>query len=81
MKNKIDTVITLDNGSKYMILDQGNYNGKAYFLTSKLDESGENLTENFLILEETIQDGISTVNPVQDEKLLKALAEYFKNRA
>ena len=33
MKNKIDKIITLDDGSKYMIMDQGNYNDKCYFFT------------------------------------------------
>lgn len=36
MQNKIHTIITLDDQTKYMIIDQGNYNSKCYFLTSKL---------------------------------------------
>jgi len=79
MENKIDKVITLDSGIKYMIMDQGNYNGKAYFLTSKLDKNG-NLTENFSIVEETIDDNVTTISTVKDEKLLKALAKYFNKR-
>lgn len=73
--NNIDMIITLGNNTKYMILDQGNYNNKYYYLTSKLDNE-ENLTEEFNILED--EDGI--ISRVTDEKLFKALVEYFKKR-
>lgn len=73
--NNINTIITLGYGTKYMILDQGNYDNKYYYLTSKLDEE-ENLTEEFDILE--YNDGI--ILPVGDEELIKALTEYFKKR-
>lgn len=79
MKNRINKIISLDDGSKYMIIDQGNYNEKAYYLTSKLDDE-ENLTDTFSIMEETIENNISRVSAVKDEKLLKALAEYFQKR-
>lgn len=79
MENKIDKIITLDDNTKYMIMDQGNYNGKCYFLVSKLDND-DNLTETFSIMEETIDNGISKVETVKDEVLLKALAEYFNKR-
>lgn len=79
MENKIDKIITLDDNTRYMIMDQGNYNGKSYFFTSKLDEDG-NLTKIFSIMEETIINGEQIVSTVKDEVLAKALAEYFKNR-
>lgn len=75
MENRIDKVITLEDNSKYMILDQGNYNGKSYYLTSKLDENG-NLTDGFSILENNNE----VVSTVEDTKLLNALIDYFKKR-
>lgn len=79
MENKIDKIITLDDNTKYMIMDQGNYNDKCYFFTSKLDEEG-NLTKVFSIMEEKIVNGEQIVSTLKDEVLAKALAEYFKNR-
>ena len=79
MENKISKVITLSDNSKHIILDQGNYNGKCYFLTSVLDKD-DNLSNNFSILEETKNDGGWKVESVNDEKLLKALIDYFTNR-
>ncbi len=75
MKNMIDKVITLSDNSKYMVIDQGNYDGKGYYLAGKLDEDG-NLKEEFVALENN--NGIVTT--VEDEALFNALIGYFKNR-
>lgn len=73
--NNINTIITVGYGTKYMVLDQGNYDNKYYYLTSRLDEE-DNLTGEFDILE--YDDGI--ILPVSDEELVNALVEYFKKR-
>ena len=73
--NKIDNIITLSDNSKYMILDQGNYKGKCYYLTSKLD-ANNNLTEEFDI----ICNDNNKVSNVTNQKLLFALVDYFKER-
>lgn len=80
MENRIDTIITLSNDTKHMVIDQGNYHGKCYFLTSILDNE-ENLTGNLTILEERKSNYVTTVKLVNDEKLLKALIKYFIKRA
>ena len=79
MQNKIDKIITLDNNDQYMVLDQGNYNGKCYFLTSLLDNNG-NLTDEISILEETTDGNKSVVSSIIEERLFNALIEYFKKR-
>lgn len=71
--------MVISDNSKHMIMDQGIYNGKNYFLTSMLDENG-NLTNNLSIVEENVENGITMVETVKDEKLLNALIEYFKKR-
>lgn len=76
MINKIDKVITLDDGSKYMVLDQGYYDHVSYLYVSKLDQEG-NLTDTLSIFEEKE----NTLTTVKDNELLKKLAEYFKKRA
>ena len=76
MINKIDKIITLDDGSKYMVMDQGYYDHVSYLYVSKLDQEG-NLTDTLSIFEEK-ED---TVTTVKDDELLKKLAEYFRKRA
>ena len=76
MINKIDKIITLDDGSKYMVMDQGYYDHVSYLYVSKLDQEG-NLTDTLSIFEEKAD----TVTIVNDNELLKKLAEYFRKRA
>ena len=76
MINKIDKVITLDDSSKYMVIDQGYYDHVSYLYVSKLDQDG-NLTDTLSIFEEK-ENAVTTV---KDNELLKKLAEYFKKRA
>lgn len=76
MINKIDKIITFDDGSKYMVMDQGYYDHISYLYVSKLDQEG-NLTDTLSIFEEK-ED---TVTIVKDNELLKKLAEYFRKRA
>ncbi len=75
MDNRIDKIITLSNNEKYMVLDQANYNGKSYYLVSKLDGE-DNLSEEFEIFENDNE----VLKSVNDEKLFNSLIEYFKKR-
>lgn len=78
--NRIGKIIMLDDQTKYMIMDQGNYNQKCYFMMSKLDNF-DNLTEEFSIMEEEIVNGENLLSKVTDNQLLEALAKYFRERA
>ncbi len=78
--NRIGKIIMLDDQTKYMIMDQGNYNQKCYFMMSKLDNF-DNLTEEFSIMEEEVVNGESLLSKVTDNQLLEALAKYFSERA
>ena len=75
MINKIDKIITLDDGSKYMVMDQGYYDHVSYLYVSKLDQEGK-LTDTLSIFEEK-EDTVTIVN---DNELLKKLAEYLKKK-
>lgn len=75
MENNIEKIITLEDNSKYMILDQGNYNDKAYYLLSRLDNEG-NLTNTISVVENNNGNIVS----VSDQKLLEALGRYFEDR-
>lgn len=79
MENKINKIITLDDGEKYMIIDQGNYNERCYFLTSKLDNE-DNLMDSFSIMEEIVENSEKLVSAVENKALLKALVDYFGKR-
>jgi len=75
MKNNIDKIITLKDGSKYMVLDQGNYNNKAYYLTSKLDSEANLINEINIFV-----NNDDYLEEVTDTQVKEALIEYFKKR-
>lgn len=76
MENRIDEIVTLEDGSKYMMLDQGNYAGKAYFLANKLDENDRLIHIIAIFCKEE-----EIFKPVEDKNLLRELEKYFASRA
>ena len=75
MSSVIDKIITLEDGTKYMVLDAVMYQEKPYLLVNTLDSNG-NLVNHFTIFSEN--DGVFT--SVQDSELLKVLSDMFKKR-
>lgn len=76
LENKIDFIFALEDGSKYMIIDQGNCQGRAYYLANRLDTLG-NLSNIVTIF--CLVDGENIV-PVEDPNLLRELEKYFSSR-
>ncbi len=76
MKNNINKIITLNDDNKYLVVDQGNYDGKAYYLLAGLDEN-ENLNNKISVA----RDNNGNITSVTDPDLLEALAKYFDERA
>lgn len=81
MKNKINQIITLDDNTKYLILDQGVYLNKNYYLVSKLSDDFSDLTNHFSVFEETKIDNKTKIQSVLNKDLLEKLFVYFENRA
>lgn len=74
MENKINKIITLDDNQQYMVIDQGIYQKRNYFLLSKMIEN--NPSKELTITEED-QDIIKVVT---DENILNVLKNYFNRR-
>ncbi len=79
MRIKVNSIITLENRSQYVVLNQTNYQGKQYFLVMGLDERREVIPSNVAIFEE-IFDGIATtyVEKVNDSNLMFILTQELK---
>lgn len=80
MKSRINQIITLDDNSKYLILDQGIYLNKNYFLVSKLSDTLDDLTNHFSVFEETKENNKIKIKSVLNKDLLEKLFVYFENR-
>ena len=77
MENRINHIITLDNGKKYFILKQAIYRGDNFFVAAEVTEDEQNLTNNFLILHETKEDGKSIVRAEQDKEVLAIILKHL----
>ncbi len=73
---KKDTIITLEDNEKYVLLDQVELENGKYFLALELDEN-EEPTRHYEIFEEEVEDGESYMTIVEDKNLKDALMVNF----
>ena len=76
MENKIDQVIELENGEKYVIIKQAVYRGHNYYVSAKLTDDEEDILEEYVIFEEVDYNGKKSVLEVKDVELYKLVAKY-----
>jgi len=81
MNNKINQIIHLKNGTKYLVINQAIYKGKNYYFVVGVTEDEQDLTQEFQIVEETKKDESSYLSTVKDPDLIKLLAEYLEPKA
>lgn len=76
MDNKIDKIITLQNGNKYYIVNQGVYLENVYYFVVKVnDEETEFLNEGHIV--EQISDNPLQLIKVSDPELLEVLMKHL----
>lgn len=78
MGNLINSILTLDNDEKYMVLNQAVYQNKNYFLVAKVTEDEADVLDEFKLLEETEVNGENALQLVKDEKIIDLLTKYFQ---
>lgn len=78
MENKINKIITLRNGKKYVVLNQAIYKQKNYFFLVGVTDDEENVTDEFRIVQEVEQEGKKFVKDIHDPQLINLLAKYLK---
>lgn len=77
MENRINNVVTLENGKKYFILKQAIYMNENYFVVAETNESEDDLKENFLILHETKQGDDTFVQVEKDPEVLQTILKHL----
>lgn len=78
MENRINKIMTLKDGKKYIVLNQAIYKEKNYFFVVRINESGDDVTEEFRIIEEVIKEDKRYIRDVKDEKMIQLLSRYLK---
>lgn len=77
MENRINKIINLKNGSKYLVLNQAYYKGNNYYFVVGVTEDEQDVTDEFRLLEEKNVDGKLLISSVNDAETIKLLAEYL----
>ncbi len=75
---EINTIITLENREKYVVLNETMYQGKKYFLAMGIDENKEVISSDVVILEEELEGLDMYVKKVIDSEMLAHLASLLK---
>ena len=77
MENRTNKIIKFNENEKYFVLKQAVYRGNSYFMTVKTTPDGEDFTNDFWVMQETIKEGKSYFSRVNDPKLLEILLKYL----
>ncbi len=77
----IDTIITLDNNEKYIVLNETMYNGNKYFLTTHLDKDEIPIKSDVKIFLEIVEGLDTIVEVITDQNLIIELTKKFKEQA
>lgn len=78
MQMKTNSIITLENQMRYVVLNETEYLGHKYFLVMEIDQNKEVIPTNVAILE-SIFDGVDTfVEKVTDSELIITLTNILK---
>lgn len=77
MENRINQIITLENGKKFMILHQAIYNNVNYFVCSGVDEAETDLSDDFYLFEEVKKGDDSYLKIVEDANMAKFIFEHL----
>ena len=74
-----DTIITLDDDTKYALLDETEIDGTNYFFGVKLDNETENPTTEYEIFEEEIEDGDTYMSALEESDIKQSVLVNFTN--
>lgn len=78
MKLKINTIITLENNKKYVLLNETFYNNKHYFLVMEITSQKEVIPDKVAIFEEILNTSEIYVEKVNDPQLIAYLTQVLK---
>ena len=77
MENRINSILELANGEKYVVINQAVYKGTNYFLVARISDDEKDLVGDIKIVEEKLKDGLLGIEIVKDVKLLELLTKYL----
>lgn len=80
MSLKTNTIISLENNERYVVLNETMYGGIKYFLVMGVDENKDVIPTNVAIVEEIIDGTDTYINRVTDPELIIILTRILKSQ-
>ena len=80
MSLRTNTIISLENNEKYVVLNETMYGGTKYFLVMGVDENKDVIPSNVAIIEEIIEGNETYVERVKDPELIIILTRILKSQ-
>ncbi len=80
MEIKVNTIITLENGEKYVVLNETMYQNNKYYLVMGMDENKEVIQSKVAIFEQVKINEDVYVEKVNDSKLIIELTNLLKSQ-
>ena len=77
---RTNTIISLENNEKYVVLNETMYGGVKYFLVMGVDENKDIIPSNVAIVEELIDGKDTFVDRVKDPELIIILTRILKSQ-
>ncbi len=74
-----DTMITLDDDTMYVLLDETEIDGRKFFFAVKVDSETKNPTTEFEVFEEEIEDGETYMSNLDDSPFKESILVDFTN--
>ena len=74
---KTDTIITLSNNSKYLLLDKTSIEDKNYFYAIGVKEDSSSITNEYIFIEEIQRDNKYFIKKVEDQQIKDFLLTIF----
>ncbi len=76
----VNTIITLENNEKYIVLNETFYQGSKYFMVMGVDAEKQILPNNVAIFKELIEGLDTYIVKVEDSDLKNELAKELKEQ-
>jgi hypothetical protein len=77
---QVNTIVTLSDNQKYVVLSETMYQGSKYFLMAGLDEKKEVKSNDVAIFLEIVEGLDTYVKKVVDQELLLSLTKLLKEQ-
>jgi len=77
MNNKINHILTLEDGLKFLVINQVIFKEKNYYFVARVTEDESDITGEYRILEEEKRGEDIFLSTVRDAETVRMLAEYL----